>query len=252
MDKVVVLADHNIGYDLVEYLFNNQSDFKLEKIYTNQNNQSWWKRIEDNKNIYHILNFYDSHKTPNELQLLEIDYLLLLSWKHIIPETLINSVRKKVVNLHYSLLPNHRGVYPINNAIMNGDKATGITYHVVNAEIDSGDIIAQEKIDIMWTDDTYTLLKKLDAIAFNLFKEIWPNRTKWDVRLIKQEKNLSYNSKKKFELSNLISMQKYYKAEDLVNILRSKTFNEKTSAYFIDEESGEKFSIKIKIVKLDE
>lgn len=252
MDKVVVFADHNIGYELVEYLYNNQSDYKIVKIYTNQNSQSWWNRIEDNKNVAHILEFYDSQKTPSQLQFMEVDYLLLLSWKHIIPETLINSIRKKVINLHYSLLPNHRGVYPINNAIMNGDEVTGVTYHIVNTEIDSGDIIAQEKTHIQWTDDSYTLLNKLDTIALNLFTKIWPERNKWNTYLTKQENPLTYNSRKKFELSNLISMQKQYQAVDFVNLLRSKTFNGKTSAYFIDEKSGEKFSITIKINKLDE
>ena len=252
MDKVVIFADHNIGYQLVEYLFKNQTNYKVIRIYTNQSNNSWWNRIENNKNLSHVLQFYDSLKTPNDIQLMDVHYLLLLSWKHIIPETLIKSVRKEVINVHYSLLPNHRGVYPINNAIMNGDRKTGVTYHVVNKEIDSGDIIAQENIEILWTDDVDTLLNKLDELAFNLFKKFWPERNKWIKNAIKQENTLTYNSRKNFELSNLISIQNHYRAVDLFNIIRSKTFNGKPTAYFVDEQSGEKFSITIKIDKLEE
>ena len=181
MDKIVVFADHNIGYQLVEYLICNQSDYDIVAIYTNQNKQSWWNRIEDNKNVSHILHYYDILKTPCQIQLMEVDYLLLFSWKYIIPEIIINSVRKNVINLHYSLLPNHRGVYPINNAIMNGDRETGVTYHIVNNKIDCGDIIAQEKTDILWTDDVNSLLNKLDTIALDLFKKIWPERINWNI-----------------------------------------------------------------------
>ncbi|MBP9185878.1 MAG: hypothetical protein KBG11_02160 [Bacteroidia bacterium] len=252
MDNVVIFADHNIGYELVDYLYKNQTSFVIKAIYTNKNENSWWKRLENNPDIVHLLKYYDPNSTPIELLDESIDYLLLLSWKHLLPEPLINHIYNKIVNLHYSLLPIHKGVYPVNWAIQDGDKLTGVTYHIVDKGIDTGAIIAQEELNILWTDDSYTLLNKLDKLAIQLFKNIWEIRTKWDNQIVNQNKGGKYNSRKDFEKSNQINLYKNYIAKDFINILRAKTFNDKSSAYFIDEETGIKYSINIKITKLDE
>ena len=251
MDKVVVFADHNIGYLLVDYLYDNQNDFIIERIYTNNNEQAWWKKVIENEKFSGKVMLYDPDLTIRDVMRLMPEYLLLLSWKHIIPGSLITSVKKKVVNLHYSLLPDHRGVYPINNAIMSGDKVTGVTYHVVNKGIDSGDVIAQQKTEIKWTDDVSTLLERLDVIAFDLFKKIWPIRDKWSEMQKPQIETRSYNSLKRFEHSNCIDLTKSYQASELINLLRSKMFKEQTSSFFIDEKSDEKFVVKIQIEKVE-
>lgn len=51
-------------------------------------------------------------------------------------------------NLHASLLPDYRGAAPINHAIINGESVTGVTTFFINEDIDTGDIIAQEKVEI--------------------------------------------------------------------------------------------------------
>ncbi|MDR1552623.1 MAG: methionyl-tRNA formyltransferase [Prevotellaceae bacterium] len=81
-------------------------------------------------------------------------------------------------NLHASLLPQYRGAAPINWAIINGEKITGITTFFINNEIDSGKIIFSEKVEIAHNDNAETLhdklmeagaslvLKTVDAIAY--------------------------------------------------------------------------------------
>ncbi|MDR0754520.1 MAG: methionyl-tRNA formyltransferase [Prevotellaceae bacterium] len=80
-------------------------------------------------------------------------------------------------NLHASLLPQYRGAAPINRAIMNGEKITGVTTFFINNEIDAGKIIFSEKVEIKHNDNAGTLhdklmekgaalvLKTVDAIA---------------------------------------------------------------------------------------
>lgn len=64
-------------------------------------------------------------------------------------------------NLHASLLPQYRGAAPINHAIINGEKVTGLTTFFLNNEIDTGKIIYQEKIEINDNDDAGTLHDKM-------------------------------------------------------------------------------------------
>ena len=254
MDNIVVFGDHNIGYELVNYLLNNlgKDDYQIIVIYTNNNPSSWWKKIIDLKDKYKIkICIYNEFETPIDLLKEEIDYLLLLSWKHIIPITLINHVKKHVLNLHYSLLPKHRGVYPVNWAIQEGDVETGVTFHLVNEKIDQGKIIGQKKTIIQINDNSKTLLFKLDKLAIELFKEIWANRKCWDILSKEQNGDFSYHSHKDSSRSNLLSLQKEYKLKELLNLLKAKSFGDYTNAYFIDESSNKKYSINIQISEID-
>ena len=65
------------------------------------------------------------------------------------------------INLHASLLPQYRGAAPINFAIINGEKETGVTTFFINDKIDEGKILLQEKIEIVKTDTAGTLYDKL-------------------------------------------------------------------------------------------
>ncbi len=64
------------------------------------------------------------------------------------PEQLWSMPRLGTLNLHASLLPQYRGAAPINRAIMNGERTTGVTTFFLKHEIDTGDIILAEKVDI--------------------------------------------------------------------------------------------------------
>jgi len=65
------------------------------------------------------------------------------------------------INLHASLLPDYRGAAPINHAIINGEKTTGVTSFFINEEIDTGAIIYQEKVNIEENDNAGSLHDKL-------------------------------------------------------------------------------------------
>lgn len=78
-----------------------------------------------------------------------------------LPEVVWNMPRLGTFNLHASLLPQYRGAAPINWAVINGEKQTGITTFFLSHEIDTGRIIQQESIDIAETDNVGTVHDKL-------------------------------------------------------------------------------------------
>lgn len=82
-----------------------------------------------------------------------------------LPEVVWAMPKFGTFNLHASLLPEYRGAAPINWAIINGEKRTGVTTFLLNHEIDKGAIIEQESIDILPDDNIGTLYDKLMNIG---------------------------------------------------------------------------------------
>lgn len=85
-----------------------------------------------------------------------------------LPEIIWAMPRLGTFNLHASLLPEYRGAAPINWAIINGDKRTGVTTFLLNHEIDKGAIIEQEAVDILDEDNIGSLYDKLMHIGADL------------------------------------------------------------------------------------
>ncbi|MDO5479982.1 MAG: methionyl-tRNA formyltransferase [Clostridia bacterium] len=82
-----------------------------------------------------------------------------------LPESVWNMPRLGTFNLHASLLPQYRGAAPINWAIINGDKVSGVTTFFLKHEIDTGDVIMQREVEITDTDDAGTLHDKLMVLG---------------------------------------------------------------------------------------
>lgn len=82
-----------------------------------------------------------------------------------LPESVWNMPRLGTFNLHASLLPQYRGAAPINWAIINGDKVSGVTTFFLKHEIDTGDVIMQREVEITDTDDAGTLHDKLMMVG---------------------------------------------------------------------------------------
>ena len=100
----------------------------------------------------------------NELQQLKADLQIVVAFR-MLPEVVWNMPRYGTFNLHASLLPQYRGAAPINWAIINGEKETGVTTFFLSHEIDTGKIIFQEKVPIADTDDAGSLHDKLMTVG---------------------------------------------------------------------------------------
>lgn len=88
-----------------------------------------------------------------------------------LPEVVFNLPSKGSINLHASLLPDYRGAAPINHAIINGEKHTGVTTFYLQKEIDTGRIIKQRSVNIYPDDNAGTLHDKLMDTGAELLRE---------------------------------------------------------------------------------
>ncbi len=102
-----------------------------------------------------------------ELKLLKADLQVVVAFR-MLPEIVWNMPDKGTINLHASLLPQYRGAAPINHAIINGEKESGVTTFFLKHEIDTGDIIFSESVSIMPTDSAGELHDKLMNVGAGL------------------------------------------------------------------------------------
>lgn len=103
----------------------------------------------------------------NKLESFNADLFIVVAFR-MLPEIVWNMPPKGTFNLHASLLPQYRGAAPINWALINGEKETGVTTFFLQHEIDTGNIILQEKIAIEPNDNAETLHDKLMALGAGL------------------------------------------------------------------------------------
>ncbi len=106
----------------------------------------------------------------SELRALDIDLGIVIAFR-MLPEVVWAMPKMGTFNLHASLLPEYRGAAPINHAIINGEKVTGVTTFMLNAEIDKGAIIGQVEEEIRADDNVGTLYERLMNIGSELVIE---------------------------------------------------------------------------------
>lgn len=102
-----------------------------------------------------------------EIRDLKADLQIVVAFR-MLPESVWNMPPLGTFNLHASLLPDYRGAAPINWAIINGEKETGVTTFFLKHEIDTGSIIFQEKVSILPEDDLGSVYEKLMNIGSEL------------------------------------------------------------------------------------
>lgn len=108
------------------------------------------------------------------LQKNKIDFIISYGYRHIMSAPVIGHLRDHIINLHISYLPWNRGADPnLWSFLENTPK--GVTIHVVDEGIDTGDIIAQKEMSFHDEWETlYTTYQKLQDAMISLFAETWP------------------------------------------------------------------------------
>ncbi len=101
-----------------------------------------------------------------------IDLGLLLFFGEIIPQELLNLPRYGFWNIHFSLLPKYKGGAPYAQAIINGDRETGITIFKMDERLDHGPVILQKKVSIKPKERANELASRLTNISFEMLKRI--------------------------------------------------------------------------------
>ena len=101
----------------------------------------------------------------NELRSIAPEFIIVIAYGKILPEEILNMPKFGCINVHASLLPKYRGAAPIQWALINGEKVTGITTMLMDKGLDTGDILLRSELEIKADDNSETLFKKLSELG---------------------------------------------------------------------------------------
>ena len=131
----------------------------------------------------------------------ESSVLVSLQYDQILRESL--EIGCPCLNIHFSLLPRHRGVAPIAWAVFSGDSQAGATIHHMTRDIDAGEVIAQHRIPIALDDTARDVYDNVSAGAVKLFKRCHPfSLAQLAAGLLQDPSLASYHKQQEFDFSS--------------------------------------------------
>lgn len=134
-----------------------------------------------------VLQFDKIREHVEEIKLLDADIMVTCAYGQILSEQIIDATKYGIYNIHASLLPLYRGASPISEAILNGDKTTGVTIMKTEIGIDSGDIVNVSETPIGEDETCGQLFDRLSLIGANLICNTLALIEKGEATFTKQE-----------------------------------------------------------------
>lgn len=123
-----------------------------------------------------------------ELEKQEWDLFIVVAYGKIIPKRILDLPKHKSLNVHYSLLPKLRGSSPVEGAILNDEKETGVSIIVMDEKMDHGPVVAQEKVELaQWPITRTELMNRMNAIAGKLLANLIPKWIRGEIIPIEQD-----------------------------------------------------------------
>lgn len=124
--------------------------------------------LEKNLKIYQPIKVRNNAEFIEEIKDLKPDLLCVVAYGKILPKELLDIPKYGAINVHGSLLPKYRGSAPIQWAVLNGDRKTGITTMFMDVGMDTGDMILKEETEIGEDETTGELWARLSQIGAKL------------------------------------------------------------------------------------
>jgi methionyl-tRNA formyltransferase len=136
--------------------------------------------VADDPEELDILFAATKHSLARMLRAYEVDLGLCTGFPWLIPANALAAPRLGIVNGHPSLLPRYRGPFPVAWAVRNGETEIGLTYHLMDAQFDTGNVLAQAKVALADDETEETLFAKLAPIAADLLPIVFDRLARGD------------------------------------------------------------------------
>jgi methionyl-tRNA formyltransferase len=130
-------------------------------------------------------------RSDEKSQEAKYDLFIVVAYGKIIPEELLNMPRLGSINVHYSLLPKYRGASPVESAILNGETKTGVSIQKMVFKLDAGDILSQEKTQILPDETAPELRARLIKLGGELLVRTLPDFIEGKITPIPQDESQS-------------------------------------------------------------
>jgi methionyl-tRNA formyltransferase len=194
--NILYAGTPNSSAEILKYLIKNNS-IKVKGVITQPDKAGKRGQKLNESPVSSIANSYDLDlfkpdrlnikEFKKKIEILEIDFLIVVAYGKILPRWLIELPSVSSINIHFSLLPKYRGASPIQSALLNGDKETGITFIEMSEKLDSGNIITAEKTKIFEDDNKIKLESRLTGLSIKKIDNVLIDLSKQNNSSIKQD-----------------------------------------------------------------
>ena len=151
--------------NLIKFSKTKNSPIVVDLVLSNNKKANGITHVKKNKINFKIFDFKqrdnDEKKILDILEKRKIQLICLAGFMKILSRNFIKKFKGKILNIHPSLLPKYKGLNTHERVILNNEKFSGCTVHIVNARLDSGKIILQKQVKINKKDNPETLSKKI-------------------------------------------------------------------------------------------
>ena len=183
MTKVVFMGTPDFAVPILEALIQSP-EYEVVGVVTQPDRPVGRKRILTSSPVKKLALKYDlpvlQPETMNDdniqenLQQLNPDIMITAAFGQFLPKNVLEMAEYGVVNVHASLLPKYRGGAPIHEAIIQGEKETGVTIMKTVSKMDAGDILSQRAIPILLDDNVGTVFERLSTLGRDLLLDTLP------------------------------------------------------------------------------
>lgn len=174
--------------------------------------------IENNLKVFQPVKIRKNEEFINEIKKLNPDLICVVAYGKILPKEILEVPKYGCVNVHASLLPKYRGAAPIQWAVINGDKVTGITTMYMDEGMDTGDILLKKEVFIGESETTGELWERLSKIGGELLVETLKQIENGTIKREKQGSNYSLAPMLEKEISKINWENK--SATEIKNLVR--------------------------------
>lgn len=242
--NLLLFADDVVGLEVLDFLLGDYPD-DLQLVVTTSENEIFQRCIGAGIPVSVFESSASIHASISTSGI-TADLGVLAWWPHILREPLLSITTRGFINFHPSLLPYNRGKHYNFWALVEG-APFGVSLHIVNEGIDTGDIIAQRAIPYDWTDNGESLYNKARKAIVALFRDSYPSLR--EAGLEAHPQNLALGSSHhsgELEKASRLDLDRFYRARDLINLLRARTFSGHPACWFEDND-GQCYEIRINI-----
>ena len=145
--------------------------------------------LEKNIPVYHTEK--KEGRYQEALNIFKPELVVCKAYGEIVPKFFLEYPKYKAINVHFSLLPKYRGAVPIQKAILEGEKVTGITIMLMTEGLDEGDILEQIEEDILDSDTNRSLRERLVKKSAEVLPDILENWINEKITPKKQDSSLA-------------------------------------------------------------
>ena len=243
--RIIFMGSPLIAREYLQTLINNK--FNVIAVYTQPPQRQGRGMVLQNSSVHQeaikqdipvqFPKDFKEQKTINTFNNLKADLVIVMAYGKLLPLEILNTPSYGCINIHVSLLPRWRGAAPVEYALLNGDKQSGVSIFRLVSELDAGPILSKASVSIEQDMNKQDLLEKLTFVGKNLLIDTLPNYFNNKITPIEQNiKEVTYAGKISSEITRINFN------DNPVNILNKiRAFSPKPGAWFMF--NNERFKI---------